>query len=242
MTEHTAASPGAGDDFLDLGTYGETTAAHLGDATPYASTPAEMPTGRRRWPAAGPVMWLVGGVAAGAVIVTAWHSSGSGTTTGPQGNAAATSQLPGGANGQIPGGQPPNGTQGQTGQPPLGGAQGQGGQVPFAGGFGGRSGEQHLLGTITAVGSSMLSVKTSEGTTSYPISANTQIVKNGRLASLSSLSVGDTVLLHVYPLNGKTFVERVIDGGSQGGFFGGPGGPDDQNGSTNNDQQGTTET
>jgi hypothetical protein len=239
MTEHTAASPGASDDFLDLGTYGETPAEHLGDAAPYASAPTEVPTGRRRWVAAGPVMWLVGGVAAGAVIVTAWHASGSGTTTGPQINAAATSQLPGGAPAQLPSGQLPNGTQGQAVQPPLGGTQGQGGQAPL-GGFGGQAGEQHLLGTITAVGSSSLSVKTSADTTSYPISSNTQIVKNGQLASLSSLSVGDNVLLHVYPLNGKTFVERVIDGGTQGGFFGGRGGPDDQN--SRNDQQGTTET
>lgn len=219
MTEQSAASPGASDDFLDLGTHGAPADELPGGEPPYASAAAQIPGNRRKLSAASPVLWLVGGVAAGAVIVLAWHSSGSGTTSAPQGNAAATSQLPG-ANGQLPGGQ-----------------------VPLGGGFGGRSGEQHLLGAITAVGSSTLTVRTSAGTATYPISSNTQIVKNGQLASLSSLSVGDTVLLHVYPVNGKTFVERVIDGGAQGRFFEGPGGgPGDQNGGTGNDNQSGTET
>ena len=237
MTEQSAASPGASDDFLDLGTYGATDEGGRGDQPVYASAPVEIPGSRRRLSAASPVLWLIGGVAAGAVIVLAWHSSGSGTTTGPQGNAAAASQLPG-ANGQLPGGQLPNG-QVPNGAAPNG-TQGQPrGQAPLGGGFGGRAGEQHLLGSISAVGPSTLTVRTSVGMTAYPISSNTQIVKNGQPASLSSLSPGDTVLLHVYPLNGKTFVERVIDGGAQGRFFGGP---DDQNSGSGGDDQSGTET
>jgi hypothetical protein len=110
-----------------------------------------------------------------------------------------------------------------------GGTQGLPGQ-PAAGGFapGGRAGEQHLAGTLTAVGSSTVTVRSTAGTATYTITSNTQIVRNGALTTLSALKVGDTVFVHVYPgtSGSRLLVERLFAGSSAngGGFPGAPNG------------------
>lgn len=150
------------------------------------------PAPRRTFPAglktAG---WLVAGLAIGALSVGVIHSSHSNTNN-------ALAGAPAGFNGPAQGAQPPGG---------------------FAGGFGGGfSGEQHVDGTIASVSGSTITVTTASGTKSYTIDSSTQLVKDGQqVASLDAMQSGDMVLLHVYPLNGSTHVERVIDGAPAGG-------------------------
>jgi hypothetical protein len=96
-----------------------------------------------------------------------------------------------------------------------------GGQLPggppgagFGGGFGrGLPGEQHIIGTLTGVGASSIRVNSASGTATYPIDSSTLLVKDGqRVSSLSALKAGDTVVVHVYPHNGITHTEMVLDG------------------------------
>ena len=207
MTEHTATDDG---DFLDSGVHGEPDASSDG---PAYGVPTPGANGASGWTAAvRPAAWLAAGAVAGAVVVAAWHSSQ--TSSVPTNPAAAQGQFP---NGQGPGGQGPGG-QGPSGQLPNG--QGPNGQLPggppgFAGGpgFGGRDGEQRVNGTVTAVGSSSVTVKLASGTTAtYAVIGSSDIVKNGARVSLSSIKVGDAVFLHVYPSNGQTVVEHLFAG------------------------------
>ena len=173
---------------------------------------------------------LVGAVAVWAVQSQSSDAAQTGATSGlgnqlplGQGNGNGHS----GQSGQVPNGQLPNGT-----------GNGPSGQVPNGGG--GLAGERRLVGTITAVGRSTVSVKAMGGGSSqtYTVGSDTEIVRNGSRAKLSDLKVGDLAFLHVYPQGSTTMVERIfagaLPGGGQGlpGFGGGPGGgSDDQNGS-----------
>jgi hypothetical protein len=142
------------------------------------------------------------GLVAGAVGTFAIGHHGSGVTT--LRNASSTSQ------------------QGPASIPGF--RQGlQDGTLP---GGGGMDGEQRLEGTLTAVGSSSVTVKTTSGTSTYTVTASSQLVRNGESATLAELMTGDPVLLHVYPVNGKTVVERLFAGTmARGSFPGGPGAP-----------------
>jgi hypothetical protein len=53
-----------------------------------------------------------------------------------------------------------------------------------------------LSGTVTAVGPSTVTIKTSTGTTAYKVDSNSDIDKNGE-SSLSKLTVGDAVTFSV---------------------------------------------
>lgn len=192
------------DDFLDGAAFAEP------DATDEIS---HGPDRRRRLPAAAvTAAWLVLGLVLGAVGVAAWHSSNGNAATrlNPAANGFAPNGQSGAAGGNaLPGGQG-SGGQGFGGQDP--GSQGFGGP-----GFFGRDGEQHLVGTLTAVSGSTLTVTTTSGSATYTVDASTDLVKDGqRVTSLSAMHAGDTVVLHVYPLNGTTRVERVIDGAPAG--------------------------
>jgi hypothetical protein len=57
-----------------------------------------------------------------------------------------------------------------------------------------------LSGTVTAVGTSSVTIKTSAGTTTYKVDGNSDIDKNGE-AQLSSLKVGDAVRFSVTGAN-----------------------------------------
>jgi hypothetical protein len=127
--------------------------------------------------------WLAVGLVVGVMAVTVLHSSRSSNAAGLPA-AVAGNQQP-----QGPGG--------------FGGGPG------FGGGF---DGEQHIAGTLTAVGTSTVTVRSTTGTTTYRIDATTQLIKDGQqVSSLSAMHIGDSVVVHVYPLNGSTHVERVID-------------------------------
>ena len=63
-------------------------------------------------------------------------------------------------------------------------------------GPGGHGGALDLSGTVTAVGTSTVTIKTSSGTTLYSVTAASDIDKNGE-ATLSKLAVGDAVRFSV---------------------------------------------
>jgi hypothetical protein len=67
------------------------------------------------------------------------------------------------------------------------------GHGPGRGGLG-------LTGTVTAVGSSSVTIKTSTATTTYQVDGNSDIDKNGE-AKLSDLKVGDAVRFNVTSSN-----------------------------------------
>lgn len=112
----------------------------------------------------------------------------------------------------------------------------QGQQRGGFGGFGapgGVDGELRLQGTLTAVGSSSVSLKTSAGTSTYAVTSATQIIRNGAPATLSQLKAGEQVFVHVYPSgsgSGLT-VERLFVG-TPPQFGGGPGDSDGGDGTT----------
>ena len=164
--------------------------------------------------------WLLAGLVIGALVVALLHNNSSTNASGLPGGAPAANQAP---TGQLPNGQVPNG------QPPAG---------AFGGGFrGGLPGEEHIVGTLTGVGAASVTVRGTNGTATYPIESSTLLIKDGqRVSSPSALTVGDTVVVHVYPQNGSTHTEMVIDGApTDRGGFGGPddnSGPDDSTGTT----------
>jgi hypothetical protein len=165
-----------------------------------ASGPAP---GGRRTLLAGSALAVVG-LVAGAAGTFALSDHGPGTTT--LRNASSTTQQ---GPASIPGFRPR--FQDGTGAAPGGG---------------GVAGEQRVQGTLTSVGSSSITVKTASGTATYTVTSSTQILRDGRPATLSDLKAGDPVFLHAYPSNGKTVAERVFAGTlSQGSFPGGPGAP-----------------
>jgi hypothetical protein len=150
-----------------------------------------------------------------AALLAAAALAGGGVTYAlTQGSADSTTPVAS-STGQLPG----TGTQDGTGTVP----QGPGGG--FGGGPGGVDGEQRIVGTLTGVGDSSITVTTSSGEQTYQVSDATEIAKDGAQASLSDLSTGETVLVHLIPSSsGSTaasdlVVERIIAG--TGGF--GPG-------------------
>ena len=168
------------------------------EATPAYAEDVATPRPGRRMPAAVTTgAWLAVGLVVGAIGVAALHTNSTGNATnGFAGGPTAAAN-------QVPGAGP---QQGFAGGPPAGGVGGPGGPG------GGLAGEQHVVGTLTSVGAASITVKSASGTATYPIESTTVLVKGGqRVSSLSALTVGDTVVVHVYPQNGSTHVELVLD-------------------------------
>ena len=65
-------------------------------------------------------------------------------------------------------------------------------------------------GTVTAVGSSSVTIKTSTGTKTYAVTSASDIDKNGE-AQLSNLVVGDAVTFNVMP-NSATTIDKLHAG------------------------------
>jgi hypothetical protein len=160
---------------------------------------------------------VVAGAVAGALIVNAVAGGGSDTAAV---QPAGLTQDGAGANGAAPGGGGPGGVPGVGQDGAQGGVQGGvpgAGQGAVPGGqglrgrFGGQNGEQRLIGTLTAVSASKITVRSSSGTATYQVVAQTEIVREGAAASAADLKVGDRVLVHVFPASGSDGVlERVI--------------------------------
>jgi co-chaperonin GroES (HSP10) len=110
----------------------------------------------------------------------------------------------------------------------FGGGPGPGG--PGGPAFGNFAGVRPLTGTVTAVGTDTVGIKTSTATTTYSVTSTTRIEKDGK-ATLTDVKVGDTVLL-ITTTTGGTVLANLIDGklptvagiGGQGFGPGGPGG------------------
>lgn len=82
---------------------------------------------------------------------------------------------------------------------------------------GGIVGEQRLSGTLTAVTSDSLTLRVSGSETTYALTSASQVVVDGQPATVSDLSKGDAVLMHVIPgANGDFVVERVFAGDLSG--------------------------
>jgi co-chaperonin GroES (HSP10) len=80
---------------------------------------------------------------------------------------------------------------------------------PGPGGPGGQS--LSLSGTVTAVGSASVTIKTSTGTTEYVVDAKSDIDKNGE-AKLADLKVGDAVTFNTVTTNGKATIDKLHSG------------------------------
>jgi hypothetical protein len=200
MDEQTTPQPQYGASWQDIISGGEApgpvtaepvTSEPVGQGAAAATEEAAPRTGRALARAAG---LGVAGLLMGVIGVTAVQAAvgGSPSTTG----TAATNPVSG--NGTLPG---------QAGRPPRG----------FGGGV---AGEQRVAGTVTAVGSRSITVRSTSGKATYAVNGTTQIQRNGQQAALSSLQTGDQVLVHLVPSGSGYIAERVLVGA-----FGGPGGP-----------------
>jgi hypothetical protein len=107
----------------------------------------------------------------------------------------------------------------------FGGARGRG---PGGPGFGGDVGVAPETGTVTAVGTDTVGIKTSTATTTYSVTSTSHIEKPGTAnAALSDVKVGDSVFFTV-TTKGGTVIGNLFDGKLPtiaGHAFGGPGGP-----------------
>jgi Cu/Ag efflux protein CusF len=68
-----------------------------------------------------------------------------------------------------------------------------------------------LSGTVTAVGSSSVTIKTPTATTEYVVDAKSDIDKNGE-AKLADLKVGDAVSFNTVTTNGKATIDKLHSG------------------------------
>jgi hypothetical protein len=123
---------------------------------------------------------------------------------------------------------------GNVGGPGSGGRGGPGGPGRGGPGF---AGVRPLTGTVTAVDTDTVGIKTSTATTTYSVTSTTRIEKNGK-ATLTDVKVGDTVFF-VTTTTGGTVIANLFDGklptvagpggigglGGLGGHGFGPGGP-----------------
>ena len=152
-------------------------------------TPEEITNRRRRRlpKAVATGLGLLGlGATAGAVASTAMAASAA-TTTAPS-TAAPSASAPSTQSGTAPSGLP---------------------VAPPGAGIG-----LPLSGTVTAVGSADVTIKTSTATTTYAVSSTSDIDKNGE-ATLSDLAVGDAVTFSTVTSNGTTAIDKLHAGNEQ---------------------------
>lgn len=113
------------------------------------------------------------------------------------------------------------------GKGPFGGGFGGGGRGPGGPAFGGVMGVAPETGTVTAVGTDTIGIKTGTTTTTYSLSTTAHIVKPGSAkATLADVKVGDSVFFTV-TAKGGTVIANLFDGKLPtiaGHAFGGPGG------------------
>jgi hypothetical protein len=110
-----------------------------------------------------------------------------------------------------------------------GGGRGRGPGGPGGPGFGGVIGVAPETGTVTAVGTDTIGIKTSTATTTYSVPSTSHILKPGTdKATLTDVKVGDSVFFTV-TTKGGTVIANLFDGklptiAGQGGQGFGPGG------------------
>ena len=110
--------------------------------------------------------------------------------------------------------------------PAAGGFGGGRGRGPGGPEFGGVVGVAPQTGTVTAVGTATVSIKTSTATTPYSVPSTSHIEKPGTAnATLSDVKVGDSVFFTV-TTTGGTVIDNLFDGKFPTiAGHGGPGGP-----------------
>ena len=79
-----------------------------------------------------------------------------------------------------------------------------------------------LHGTVTAVGASSVTIKTSSGTTTYAVTGSSDIEKNGKV-TVSALAVGDDVAFSTATTDGTTAIDKLVAGTMAGGCLHGAG-------------------
>jgi hypothetical protein len=195
----------------------ETRVHHLDETTQWPNGPEEMASPDRK-PVGRAVAMGAGLVLAGALVGMVGVSVVQAAT---RNTAAATTQPPAAA---------AQGGTGTQGVPPAGG---------FGGSRGGVAGEQRITGTIASVFANAVSVKSASGTSTYVVDGQTDIRRDGQTIALSSLTAGETVLLHVFPAGSGSamYAERILAGTSFGRGSGAP-----PNGTAPNGTATTTET
>jgi hypothetical protein len=195
------AQPATGWPEVEPDPWVDVTPGRVEDAPAFVA-PGSRPPGQGRGVLGvlGVIGLVVAGALAGALIVNAVDGFGGSNTAGVQpGGVTRNGSAP---NGVAPGGAP-GGVQGGT-QGAVPGGQGLRGAP-------GQDGEQRLTGTLTAVSGSKVTLQMSSGSATYQLVSQTQIVRDGALASASDLKAGDRVLVHVLPANGSDGVlERLI--------------------------------
>lgn len=66
-------------------------------------------------------------------------------------------------------------------------------------------------GTVSAVGTNSVTIRTTAGTTTYGVTSTSDIDKNGE-AQLSNLAVGDAVTFNTETVNGTTIIDKLHAG------------------------------
>lgn len=177
-------------------TGGPDSAIYTGSDLPPAAAPAG-PARRPLWRTAGLV---AAGLAAGAVMVGLLQPSDASpatTTTAAASSRSGTATDPGG----------------------TGRAAAPGGALT------GRADEEHVVGTLTAVTSTSVTVRSTAGTATYTVDADTDVREDGEQVAVTALSAGEQVLVHVIPGAAGDYAERVLAGTSAAQGRGGPAGP-----------------
>ena len=146
--------------------------------------------------------YAAAGLIAGGVLATTLGAQAATPTPSPTGSTSATTT------------DPHPGDNGADGVP----------EAQEHHGAGGRGGALNLTGTVTGVGSSTVTIKTSSGTTAYSVASSSDIDKNGE-AALSNLVVGDAVTFSVASSNAKQIDKLHAGDEAKDMPQGGPGGP-----------------
>lgn len=156
--------------------------------------------------------------AAGGGLVLAGVLAGAGLTVALGGNDDTVNVRDVASHGRN--GQGGQGQQGQGQLPglPDGGGYGDNGRGGFPdggipGGGGGLAGEQRVMGTVSALTDKTVTVTVSGQATTYTLTTTSQVVVDGKTATIADVKKGDQVLVHVYPSSdGAMVVERLYAG------------------------------
>jgi hypothetical protein len=151
------------------------------------------PQGSRRRSIAIGVLGAVAGVAGGAIIASAVTAGAATTGSGSTSSSAVSSTGSASSGGSTSSGSSTSGSTNPTNaNPPAY-------HVPSK------------SGTVTAVGSSSVTIKSSAGTVTYAVTSASDIDKNGE-AQLSDLAVGDAVTFDTTTSNGQTIIDKLHAG------------------------------
>ena len=69
--------------------------------------------------------------------------------------------------------------------------------------------EKHVMGKVTQVSATQVTVQSTSGQLQVKITGTTQFVKSGATAAVTDLKVGDKVVIHAKPVNGGLEASEV---------------------------------